>query len=92
MRDAVGDRLRRGARPRSRHAAQQSIGALAAGLVAGSYLHKHQAEIALALSKVGGLGKGFLLRQKERLGDLVEEAKEREGQGASTAKPEQAPA
>lgn len=64
---------------------------VAAGLVAGFYLHKHQAEIALALSKAGGLGKGFLLQQKERLADLVEEAKEKEGQQASTAKPEQAP-
>ena len=64
---------------------------LAAGLVAGYYLHKHQDEIAVALSKATGMGKDFLLQQKESLADLVEEAKEKEGQqaAAATGKPEQ---
>ena len=62
---------------------------LAAGLVAGYYLHKHQDEIVLALSKASGMGKDFLLQQKESLADLVEEAKEKEGkQAAAASKPE----
>lgn len=62
---------------------------LAAGLVAGYYLHKHQDEIILALSKASGMGKDFVLQQKESLADLVEEAREKEGQQAATAgKPE----
>lgn len=63
---------------------------LAAGIAVGYYLHKHQDEIALALSKASGMGKDFLLQQKESLADLVEEAKEKEGKQASAAgKPEQ---
>jgi hypothetical protein len=57
----------------------------AAGIAAGYYLHKHQDEIVLALSKASGMGKDFLLQQKENLADLVEEAKEQE---AEVAKPE----
>lgn len=63
---------------------------LAAGVAVGYYLHKHQDEIVLAMSKATGMGKDFLLQQKESLADLVEEAKEKEGQAAATAaKPEQ---
>lgn len=65
---------------------------LAAGVVAGYFLHKHQDQIILALSKASGMGKDFLLQQKESLADLVEEAKEKEGQQASAGKPEQPPA
>lgn len=60
---------------------------LAAGIAAGYYLHKHQDEIVLALSKASGMGKDFLLQQKENLADLVEEAKEQEAQ-PEAAKPE----
>ncbi len=59
---------------------------LAAGVVAGYYLHKHQDEIVLAVSKASGMGKDFLLQQKENLADLVEGAKEQEAEQA--AKPE----
>jgi hypothetical protein len=64
---------------------------LAAGVVVGYYLHKHQNQIMLALSKASGMGKDFMLQQKESLADLVEEAKEKEGQQAmaATGKPEQ---
>lgn len=55
---------------------------LAAGMVAGYYIHKHQDEIVQALSKATGMGKDFLLQQKENLADLVEEAKEKEAQQA----------
>ncbi|MBZ0096951.1 MAG: hypothetical protein K8H75_16475 [Sulfuricella sp.] len=61
---------------------------LAAGVVAGYYLHKHQDEIMLSLSKASGMGKDFLLQQKENLADLVEGAKEKEAQQAAAEKPE----
>ena len=61
---------------------------LAAGVVAGYYIHKHQEEIMLALSKAGNIGKDFVLQQKENLVDLVEEAKEKEQQQAEAGKPE----
>ncbi len=60
---------------------------LAAGMIAGYYLHKHQDQIVLALSKASGMGKDFILQQKESLADLIEESKEKEGQQA--AKPGQ---
>lgn len=53
---------------------------LATGVVAGYYIHKHQDEIMLALSKATGMGKDFVLQQKENLADLMEEAKEQEEQ------------
>ena len=62
---------------------------LAAGVVAGYFIHKHQDQIILALSKASGMGKDFLLQQKESLADLVEESKEKEGQQAGTDKPTQ---
>lgn len=58
---------------------------LAAGIAAGYYIHKHQDEIVQMLSKASGMGKDFLLQQKENLADLVEEAKEKEGQQAGDA-------
>jgi hypothetical protein len=61
---------------------------LAAGVVAGYYLHKHQDQIMMALSKASGMGKDFLLQQKENLTDLVEGAKEKEGQQSGSNKPE----
>ena len=36
---------------------------LAAGIVAGYYLHKHQDQIIQSLSKASGMGKDFLLQQ-----------------------------
>lgn len=62
---------------------------LAAGIAVGYYLHKHQDQIIQSLSKASGMGKDFLLQQKENLADLVEEAREKEGQQANAAKPEQ---
>jgi len=50
---------------------------LAAGVVAGYFLHKHQDQIILALSKASGMGKDFLLQQKESLADLVERPRKR---------------
>ena len=59
---------------------------LATGVLVGYYLHKHQDQIVQSLSKASGMGKDFLLQQKENLADLVEGAKEKEGQQAG--KPE----
>lgn len=65
---------------------------LATGIAVGFYLHKHQDKIAVALSKATGIGKDFALQQKESLADLVEEAKEKEGQQATEAAKQQQPA
>jgi hypothetical protein len=59
---------------------------LAAGIAAGYFMHKYQDEIMLALAKGTGMGKDFLLQQKENLADLIEETKDKEEQ---QAKPEQ---
>jgi hypothetical protein len=61
---------------------------LAAGVAAGYYIHKNQERITLALSKASGMGKDFLLQQKESLADLVEEAKEKEAQQTAGGQPE----
>jgi len=42
----------------------------------------------MALSKASGMGKDFLLQQKENLTDLVEGAKEKEGQQSGSNKQE----
>lgn len=72
---------------------------LAAGVAAGYFLRKHQAEIALAVSKASGMGKDFLLEQRESLADLIEEAKREEAKkaggqpaGSGAEKPAQPPA
>ena len=62
---------------------------LATGIAVGYYLHKHQDQIALSLSKASELGKDFLLQQKESLADLIEETREKEGQQARSDNPEQ---
>jgi hypothetical protein len=59
---------------------------LAAGIAAGYFLHKYQDQIMLSLAKGTGMGKDFLLQQKENLADLIEETRENEEQ---QAKPEQ---
>ncbi len=56
---------------------------LAAGAAAGYFLHKYEKEIVLALSKASGMGKDFILQQKENLEDIIEEAKEAEEKQAT---------
>lgn len=56
--------------------------ALAVGVVAGYMLHKYEKEIVAAVAKTTGMGKDFVLQQKETLADMVEEAKETEEQQA----------
>lgn len=59
---------------------------LAGGLAAGYLLHKYEKEIVLAVSKASGMGKDFVLQQKENLEDLVAESQEREaGQAQATS-------
>jgi hypothetical protein len=63
---------------------------LAAGAAAGYLLFKYEKEIILALSKATGMGKDFVLQQKENLDDLMAEAQDKEaaqGAAAPTAAP-----
>lgn len=63
---------------------------LAGGIAAGYLLHKYEKEIVLALSRAAGMGKDFVLHQKENLDDLVAEAHETEaaaGAGDAPAAP-----
>ncbi len=60
-----------------------AVGA-AGGMVAGFLLCRYRKEIALSVSRACGMGKDFVLQQKESLADLMEEARERE---AGTAQP-----
>ena len=62
---------------------------LAAGIAAGYLIHKHQKEIVLALTKATGMGKDFLLHQKENLEDLIAEAKEEEAKENAAETPAQ---
>ncbi|MCK7500028.1 MAG: hypothetical protein MZW92_64055 [Comamonadaceae bacterium] len=50
---------------------------------AGYFLHKYEKEIVLAVSKASGMGKDFILQQKENLEDIIEEAKEAEEKQAT---------
>ncbi len=56
--------------------------AIGLGLVAGYMVHKYEKEIVAAVVKTAGMGKDFVMQQKETLADLVEEAKEAEEQQA----------
>lgn len=60
---------------------------LAGGIAAGYLLHKYQKEIVLAATKATGMGKDFVLEQKENLNDLVAEAQESEAKTAAPATP-----
>ncbi|HRD89445.1 MAG TPA: hypothetical protein PK752_14490 [Accumulibacter sp.] len=58
-----------------------AVGA-AGGVVAGFLLYRYRKEIALSVSRVCGMGKDFVLQQKESLADLIEETRERESEAA----------
>lgn len=60
---------------------------IGAGLVAGYLVHKYEKEIVLAASKAMGMGKDFVLQQKEHLSDLVAEAQEQEAGPAQAETP-----
>ncbi|MDK9715440.1 MAG: hypothetical protein OEL86_15275 [Sulfuritalea sp.] len=58
-------------------------GGIAGGIAVGYLLHKHEKEIVLAVSKAIGMGKDFVMQQRENLDDLMAEAKETEAQAAA---------
>ena len=58
-------------------------GGIAGGIAAGYLMHKHEKEIVLAISKAIGMGKDFVMQQRENLDDLVAEAQESEAQAAA---------
>jgi hypothetical protein len=60
-------------------------GGIAGGIAVGYLLHRHEKEIVLAVSKAIGMGKDFVMQQRENLDDLVAEAKETEAQAAPAA-------
>jgi hypothetical protein len=68
-------------------------GGIAGGIAVGYLLHKHEKEIVLAVSRAIGMGKDFVMQQRENLDDLVAEAKETEAQAATApaAAPEPGP-
>ena len=69
-------------------------GGIAGGIAVGYLLHKHEKEVVLAISKTIGMGKDFVMQQRENLDDLIAEAQEGEAQAATpapAAAPEQAP-
>ncbi|MEW6164137.1 MAG: hypothetical protein AB1642_03655 [Pseudomonadota bacterium] len=49
---------------------------LAAGVAAGYLAFKYEKEIVAAVSRATGMGKDFMLHQKENLDDLIAETKE----------------
>jgi hypothetical protein len=60
-------------------------GGIAGGIAAGYLLHRHEKEVVEVLSKLSGMGKDFVLQQRENLDDLIAEAKEpKEARKAST--------
>ncbi len=54
-------------------------------MVAGFLLCRYRKEIALSVSRACGMGKDFVLQQKESLADLLEETREREADAAVPA-------
>jgi hypothetical protein len=60
----------------------------AAGVVVGYVVFQYRKEIIQAINKATGMGKDFVLQQKETLTDMLAEAKEGE---AKKAAPEAAP-
>lgn len=58
-------------------------GGIAGGIAIGYLLHKHEKEVVLAVSKAIGMGKDFVMQQRENLDDLVAEAKDTEAQAAT---------
>ncbi|MDP1612518.1 MAG: hypothetical protein Q8M11_15810 [Sulfuritalea sp.] len=62
-------------------------GGIAGGIAVGYLLHRHEKEVVLAISRAIGMGKDFVMQQRESLDDLVAEAKETEAQAAVAPTP-----
>ena len=60
---------------------------LAAGVAAGYLLFKYEKEIVQTAAKLTGMGKDFVLNQKENLDDLIAEAKSPDAPAAAPAEP-----
>jgi hypothetical protein len=58
----------------------------AAGAAVGYYGFKYRKEIAAAVAKASDMGRDFVLEQKEKLSDIVEEAREAEEEAPAKAK------
>lgn len=58
---------------------------LTVGAVAGYYGYKYRKEIATAVARASDMGKDFVLDQKEKLTDILEEEREAEDEAASSA-------
>lgn len=58
---------------------------VAAGLAAGYLMHKYEKEIVETVAKATGMGKDFVLHQKENLDDLIAESQA--GAVPATAQP-----
>lgn len=58
----------------------------AAGAAAGYLGFKYRKEITAAVTKASDMGKDFVLQQKEKLSDIVEEAREAEEEAPAKAK------
>lgn len=59
---------------------------VAAGLAAGYLLHKYEKEIVETVSRATGMGKDFMLHQKENLDDLIAETQQTTTPAAPAAK------
>ncbi len=62
---------------------------LTAGIAAGYLVHKYQREIIATAIRTTDMAKDFALEQKEKLSDLIEEAKETEEQRTGGETPEE---
>lgn len=60
---------------------------LAAGVAAGYLIFKYEKEIVQTAARLTGMGKDFVLHQKENLDDLIAEAKSTEAAPAASATP-----
>jgi hypothetical protein len=67
-------------------------GGIAGGLAAGYLLHKYEKEIVQTLSKATGMGKDFVLHQRETLEDLLAEAHASEAGATNIPNPVTTPA
>jgi hypothetical protein len=64
---------------------------LAGGIAAGYLLHKYEKEIIQFLARASGMGKDFVLHQRENLEDLLAEAQEKEAAATPAAFTDTAP-
>ena len=53
------------------------VAGVAGGIAAGFLIHKYEKEVIEALSKATGMGKDFVMQQRENLNDLMAEAQEK---------------